>query len=216
MMGTMQLYQPPEWSRSGRGRELQFFATDAEVEEWLGHLSDDYAPYSAWVSRLVRRNGTYQRTLSCFPLDEWLRAHKDGGQDVPSLADQFFLHAAAVMPALPTDEAVARHANEWASLNGLVLVQHGATRAGRQLASRVAVTDRIKNRSSGKVVSLKDRTVVFDALCKMIETELRFTSIQVFRDGHEEEDASQLMTAEAADLAAAGRFVRRPGRRIDP
>jgi hypothetical protein len=33
---TPELYDPVEWERAGRGSELQFFATDAEVKEWLG------------------------------------------------------------------------------------------------------------------------------------------------------------------------------------
>ena len=214
-MGTVQIYQPAEWSRAGRGRELQFFATDVEVQHWLGHLPEQYAPYTVWGSRLVKRERQYERALFCCPLDEWARAVAGVSEEGPSPPDQFFLHAAAVMPGLPTDDAAAQHANEWASLNGLVLVQHGSTRAGRKSASRVAVTDKIKNRMSGKVVSLGDRTVVFDALRTMVERELRFTSIQVFKDGHEEEDDSQLMTAEAAELAATGHFVRRPGRQID-
>lgn len=214
-MGTPQIYDPAEWSRVGRGRELQFFATDAEVLKWFDMLPEEYAPYTIWGSRLLQRNGEHERVLFSYPLEKWRDALGCGRPVGSPAPKQFFLHAAELMPPLPADEEAASRANEWASLNGLVLVQHGATRAGRQLASRISVTDKIKNRSSGEVVSLKSRTVIFDALRTMIELDLRFTSMQVFGDGHEEEDGLQLMTTEAAQLAAEGHFIRRPGRRVD-
>jgi hypothetical protein len=207
-MAAPQIYHPTDWSRAGRGRELQFFATDRELLTWFDALPDENAPYTIWGSRLVRRDIEHERVLFRYSLEEWTHALAAGWPD------QFFLHAAKLISPLPVDEEAAPRANEWGSLNGLVLVQHGSTRAGKRLASRIAVTDKIRNRSSGKTVSIKERALVFDALRTMIETDLCFTSIQVFRDGHEEEDNVQLMTAEAAQLAAEGYFIRRPGRRI--
>jgi hypothetical protein len=207
-MAASQIYHPTDWSRAGRGRELQFFATDGELLTWLDALPDEYAPYTMWGSRLVRRDIEHERVLFRYSLKEWTHAL------AASRPSQFFLHAANLIPPLPENKETAQRANEWGSLNGLVLVQHGSTRAGKRLASRIAVTDKIRNRSSGKIVSLQERAIVFDVLRAMIETNLCFTSIQVFGDGHEEEDNVQLMTTEAARLAAAGYFVRRPGRQL--
>lgn len=206
-MGTPQVYDPAEWSRAGRGRELQFFATDADVRRWLDHLPDQYAPYMTWGSRLVKRAGDYGPMLFCYPLNQW-------GRGVVETPEQFFLHTSALMPPLPKHAETAQSANEWASLNGLVLVQHGASREGKRLESRLAVTDKIKNRVTGNIVSLRDRAVVFDTLRMMVKSDLCFTSIQVFKDGHEEEDDTQMMTADAAELAAKGYFVRRAGRPV--
>ena len=209
MVMRTQIYDPAEWCRAGRGLELQFYATDTEVQQWLGSLPTRYGPYTVWGSRLTKQNNKYRRVTFSYSLDEWLRV-----PDSTATPDQFFLHAEALMPKLPLGDNVAQHANEWASLNGLVLVQHGATRSGQQLVSRISMTDRIRNRSTGELKSLKDRTALFGTLRKMIEGQLCFTTVQVFKDGHEEEDRVQLMTAAAADLAGAGFFVRRPDRRL--
>jgi hypothetical protein len=214
-MGTNQIYDPATWSRAGRGRELQFFATDDEVQHWISQLPGEYGPYSIWGTHLEKHEHGYERTLFLHPLTERARALVTPSMDGSSPPEQFFVHAAAIMPELPTHRDAARSANEWGTLNGLVLVQHGSTRAGRRLVSRIAVADKLKNRESGKVVSLKDRNVVFDALRAMIEGRLCFTTIQVFKDGHEEEDGSLLMTLKAAKLARRGYFVRKAGRRLD-
>lgn len=206
------IYNPIEWFRAGRGRELQFFATDSEVRQWFHDLPGHYAPYSIWGARLVQRYGEHVREAFSYPLEQWLRALVGETTHVPSMPEQYFLRAEALIPPLPLDDVVAQHANEWASVNGLVLVQHGAARSGRRLASRIAVTDKIKNRSTGEVLSLKDRAAVFDSLQTKIRSHLRYTTIQIFKDGHEEEDRVQLMTEAAAELARTGFFARMPGR----
>jgi hypothetical protein len=212
MTTRVTIYNPMEWSRVGRGRELQFFATDSEVRQWFHELPEHYAPYSIWGARLLQRNRDHMREAFSYPLEQWLCALVGDKTHVPSMPEQFFLRAEALIPPLPLDDVVAQHANDWASGNGLVLVQHGAARSGRRLASRIAITDKIKNRSTGEVRSLKDRAAVFDSLQMKIRSHLRYTTIQVFKDGHEEEDSVQLMTEAAAELARTGFFARMPGR----
>jgi hypothetical protein len=40
-----QTYDPSEWQRQGRGKELQFFATDDEVRGYLKGLPPQHGPY---------------------------------------------------------------------------------------------------------------------------------------------------------------------------
>lgn len=212
-MSAPQLYNPAEWSRSGRGRELQFFAADSDMYKWLNALPEQYAPYTIQGSRLTKHSDNKYRHVSfCYQLSEW-----GGEMGTPigsSVLDEFFLHSAMLMPQLPLEDGVIERANDWAPLNGLTLIQHGAKRSGLQLESRIATVTKIQNRRTGKKVALQDRNAIFDVLHKMIKKELCFSSIQVFKDGHEEESSLQMMTADAAQLAAEGYFVRRPGRRL--
>jgi hypothetical protein len=215
MSTRVTLHSPIEWTRVGRGRELQFFSTDFEVRQWFHDLPGHYAPYSIWGTRLAQRNREHVREAFSIPLEQWLCALAEDTVHASSMPEQCFLRAEALIPSLPQSEEVVQHANEWASVNGLVLVQHGAARSGRRLASRIAVTDKIKNRSTGEMRPLKDRSAVFDFLQMKIRTHLRYTTIQVFKDGHEEEDRVQLMTEAAAELARAGFFARMPCRLLD-
>jgi hypothetical protein len=184
------------------------------MHQWLSDMPRQFGPYSIYGSWLVKRNRKHQRVLFNYQLGEYLDLLSGKASRITRPTHQFFLHAAAVMPIISLDDAVGQE-NDFASVNALVLIQHGAFRSGRQLPSRIAVTDEIRNKESGEVLQLKDRAVVFDTLRDMVKSKLCFNSIQVFRDGHEEEDDTELMTAEAAELAVSGHFVRRPGRPID-
>jgi hypothetical protein len=105
-------YDPAAWLNT-KSRELQFFATDAEVADWLRHLPNELGPYTM-------------------------------------------------------------------------------TKAER----------------------LTSQARVFDLLEEEIRPRLRFAAIQVFADGHEEEDRTQRITEAAAADAREGRFDRKLGRRL--
>jgi len=213
-MSRSPLYSPVEWSRSGHGREIQFFATDCEVRQWFDQLPEEYGPYCIWGTRLIREKHKHVRELFSNPLEDWLRALGGDLSTNLNVPTQFFLRSETLHPTLPIDESVRDRANQWASVNGLVLVQHRAQRGGRRLASRIAVTDEIKKCSTGEKRSLASRAVVFDTLKNAIRRDLKYTTIQMFKDGHKEEDGVQLMSEGAAKLARQGYFARIPGRPI--
>lgn len=204
------LYTPDNWHRSGRGAELQFFATDEEVRRWLESLPTKFGRctllYESQSDRAPAK-GSYQ----VCPLDDWLRSLSGSETSRAIPFSQFFLQAEALTPVIPHIGKTFTDVNALAVINGLMLVQHGATRSGRRLASRVAVARSITNNVTGEVRDLSDRTLIFDELRRRIRKALAHTSLQVFRDGHEEEDRVQMMTDAAADLARTGFFSRKPG-----
>jgi hypothetical protein len=198
-----QTYDVDEWQRHGRGRELQFFATDDEVRDYLKSLPPEFGPYDLVGSRLVSKGRAYEPEPYVVSIDDFI---DNLGE---SAVSQAWVRPAAILPAISLEKVAV---DAWCSVNGLVLLQHGGWRRERKReASRIAVVDRIVNARSGAVVGLVRQAAVFDALKKRIKRDLKFTSVHTFRDGHEEESSLQLMTAAAADLARRGYFEARPG-----
>jgi hypothetical protein len=69
----MDIYDPNEWRRRGRGRELQFFATDKEIVQFFQALPTEWGPYYILTIEPVAKNGHRYRYGSFVnSLDEWL------------------------------------------------------------------------------------------------------------------------------------------------
>jgi hypothetical protein len=163
-----QAHDPKDWQRYGRGQELQFYATDEEVARYLTELPSEFGPYRTVVSRLVVEGGRSRQEFEI-----------GSGPSVAStivgssqLADQW-LHGAAVAPALPKTLSI-----DWCVVNGLVLLQHGATRGDKRLVSRIAIIDKIVNKSSGETVRLAKQLGLFKAIAKRLRRDLRYASVE--------------------------------------
>lgn len=203
---NLRLYDPNEWRRVG-GRDLQFFATDDELQAYLHDLAPEFGPYDTLGEDLVE-NPTgprpYRREFFVAPIDEHFEKLRLGRR-IPM---NIFIRPTALVPVLPVRE-IGMEA--WCVVNGLILLQHGLTREGKREASRIAISDKIVN-EAGERVELKPQRGIFESLRKWIKKDLAYASILVSRDGHEEESTLQSMTAAAAQLAREGFFDRRPGR----
>lgn len=204
----MELYTPDQWDRHGLGRELQFFSTDNEMARYLGDLPQQLGPYTILGARPVLVTGGYQQQRFAGPLHDWLKAMTEGEQGTPT---DFWVRAAAIMPDIP---AMVVEVDKWCAVNGFILVQHGAQRKNKRLVSRIAIVNKIIETATRKVVRMEPQQRLFEVLTSRIQRDLKYTTIHVFKDGHEEESHLPLMTAAAASLALSGFFSEKAGRPI--
>jgi hypothetical protein len=209
------IYDVDQWCRVGRGKELQFFATDSEVQEWLLRcLPSANRPYSLVGEDLIpfdKRH--YAPKPFRFELSEFPQCVYRSTGDTRF---NFWIHSDRLTPGLRLDQRASPGAI--CSLNGLLLLQHGSCLDGRRDASRIAIVDRVQHAITGETRHYYDYLVVFKHLRKIIRRALIYSSMQTFADGHIEEDTSlQLMTDGAVRSHHAGfRFTNEPGRRIRP
>ena len=210
MHSPLNIYGVDRWTRFGRGKELQFFATDAEVENWLiTSLPAIYGPYQLIGCDLIKENGAFVEypfrcDISCF------RKCRQGKNNGPRY--EFWIHSEALTPGLSFEFGSRMCA--LCALNGLVLIQHGFLHRGRKDASRIAVVDTIRDSETMEIKHHRDYDQVFRSLFKVIKKSLVYSSIQRFADGHEEEDTRiERMTIGAAQEYEAGvAMTKRPGR----
>jgi hypothetical protein len=203
---TKDIRSAREWRRVGRGRELQFFALDDEVVEFLAALPEQEGPYGLLGTHKVKSGIQYEeRTveLSANQLPDAVR----------SCIWQFWLLPKTLFPVLSfCGEA---EADAVRSLNGLILLQHGMARKDKRDASRIAIVDCVQHSGTGHIVCHDAQLRMFEMLEKRIRQSLCFSTIHTFADGHEEEDSRlQLMTRKAAEKAREGFFSRRPGHEL--
>lgn len=201
-----EVLSPQEWERAGRGREIQFFATDEDVAGWLACLPEEFEPYVVVASAGRELVGGRQQVFSLEEFTDALRRRSR------LMSYEFALGSARLTVGL---ESHARsHPLEWLYLSGLLLLQHGLLReGGAQDASRVAMIDRVRSRRSGETRSHSEYRRLFRTLEAAIEADLRFRVVRLLADGGREEHDYQRWTARAADAYARGvQFYRaRPG-----
>jgi hypothetical protein len=179
--------------RVGHGKELQFFAADFELESYLRGLGQ--------ARLLVSDGGDKSPCLLVNSLSGELERGRWQFWLVPDGLE---------VPAPPLDAVTC-------SLHGCVLLQHGMMRKGGQReASRIAVVDKVRKSDTGAIIKNELGVRLFNQLARMIKKDLTHTTIQVFRDGHEEEDARlQLMTRGAVEAWRNGfAFTRKPGKAL--
>ena len=67
------------WERVGRGKGLQFFATDEEMQGWVADCPPErYRPYYLVGSDLVREGGSYVQRPFRYPSDELILCLREG------------------------------------------------------------------------------------------------------------------------------------------
>lgn len=206
-----------DWQRAGRGRVLQFFATDEEVQRWLiAALPSEYAPYLLIGVDLVKEGRIFvEKPFQC---------------EVSSLLDcmqlgieprfKFWIWSKVLIPNPPLK--TERQLSRWLSFNGLVLLQHGRTITdktdpSRQVcrsASSIGMVDKVVNIRTGETRQFEGYLKIYKKIHKAISKSLMYSSIVRFRDGHEEEDTQlQLMTEGAVQSYNKGfPFINKPGR----
>jgi hypothetical protein len=194
------------WRRHGRGRELQFFATDDEMLDYLGSAPPDLGPYDIVGTRLVREGKEYARRMFAMTIAEYGAALSER-----AAPNQFFLRSRTLAPELPSDPI---EMDRRFGLCGAVVVQHGFRRGDKRDASRISVVTSIVSDATGAVRRLSEQERLFEALRKRIRKDLRYLSIQVLADGTEIEDDLAKMTEAAAEEGRRGELTRRPGRLV--
>jgi hypothetical protein len=189
------LLNPEEWRRRGRGRELQFLATDAEVQSWLVRARDelrvDFSLVGADALRETQRTATRRRFS--FPVDAMVNSlDGPGGRRINLwLIDQ--AHCGRF------DKVEAGDLDRVCSTKGQVLVQPVIQLAdGGVEPGRFAVATEVVNGSCESIRHVGAERV-FDVLRRNAMRDLVHRTIIRLGDGSEVHDPAVRMTREAAN-----------------
>ena len=176
------------WYRVG-GHRLQFYATDAEIAEWLLEmLPATFGPYS--VIGREWHDGRWEPFE--YPLDKIVsafQAHRG--------AVNWWIRSEVLSPHVPAGDDT-RH-----SFGGLILVQLGSERNGRLLEASIAVVDRIRHEVTGEERRQPEYLRIFERLRRSMRKRLVVATSYTFPDGSVC-GTHWLMTARAADAHTRG------------
>jgi hypothetical protein len=202
------ILDPEDWDRLG-GREFQFFATDAEVRDWLVQaLPTKYAPYRLLGADVVSDGERYvQQPFRC-EIEELPSCIRRS----PPLRTNFWLWSEGLTPRLELHRG--ERVDAVCGLNGLVLLQQGGMRRERRDVSRIAILDKVGHRLTGEIVQHTGYLEVFQALRKRIKKAVCYTTVWLYPNGMEFEDDRLGPWTEGAvrEHEAGVLFVARPGR----
>jgi hypothetical protein len=204
------------WERVGRGRTLQFFATDEEVQGWLVHaLPPEYAPYHLVGVDIVKEDRLYVEQPFMCEISALLQCMQ--GLEEPRY--DFWIWSEILTSTLPLQGGA--WLTKFFSFNGLINLQHGSmirdysdpSRRICRAASSIGLVDRVRNLDTGEERHHEGYLRIYKALHKTIKKALVYSSIIRFPDGHEEEDTHLRMTEAAVHSCQAGfPFINAPGR----
>jgi hypothetical protein len=208
------------WRRKGRGRTLQFFATDNEVQHWLNNeLPVEYQPYKLVGADKVKTGRSYSEHPFVCDIEQFL----DCLYEADTHRFNFWIWSQSLSPELSLESGTSL--TGYLAFNGLVLVQHGSMirpRVPRDPAisryraeSAIGIVDTIQHRETGETLTHSAYLQIYIKLRKAIKQELVWTSIVEDSRGHKAETTLQMMTAGAVEAYAAGvPFINKPGRFI--
>jgi hypothetical protein len=174
------------WYRVG-GHRLQFYATDAEIAEWLQEmLPPESGPYS--IVGQEWQDGRWQPfEYALAAIDECFMHHRD---------NNLWIRSDVLSPGLTGDD------EKRLSFNGLMLVQLGSQRNGRLEEASIAIVDRIRHEATGRERRRPEYLRIFERLRRSMRQRLAVTTEYTFPDGSVSE--SWPMTARAADAHSRG------------
>jgi len=215
------MFQPSEhWQRSTRGKELQFFATDMEMQHWLlNSLPKEYEPYALVGIDVVKVGKIYRRVPFELSLPEFRLSLES------SHRHQFWIWSKSLTPDVESCLSHGDDLDALLSVNGLVSVRHGAKVVQRRIhgtvvgrdVSRISIVDQIHNTVTHNTYEHRDYLKVFMSLFNEIRPLLCYSTIHHFLDGTTTEEADfQTMTKAAFEQATNGEivFIHSPGRLI--
>ena len=209
------VYAVKEWRRLGRGRGLDFYATDDEVQRWLIEgLPAHSAPYTLVTIKTTGYRETYLEQGVEFGIEELKKAM----YELDKVRWQYWIRSKMITPEL---ELSPNRRLTWVlSFSGLVELQHGLYNKNRWVegrdASSIGIVDRVINDATGAMIEHKGYLKIFNALRKRVKKDLCYSSFWKYKDGSElEEFKLRLMTEGAVRAYEEGmKFVNRPGRRL--
>ena len=212
---------PDGWFRLGRGKSLQFFATDEEVQQWLNEaLPSEYAPYFLVSTDLVKEGKDYVQSPFQCDIADFLKCQRE---KAAKRRINFWIWSKILTPDLSL-----RHGT-WVtaalSLNGLVHLQHGSIFAPQKGAdpahtlyrdvSSIGLVHRVQHVETGEIRVYEDYLRVFEKLRRRIKKSLVYSSIMSIDGQKEELTDFPLMTEGAARSHETGvPFIYAPGQRI--
>lgn len=170
------------WYRVG-GHRLQFYATDAEIAEWLEEmLPPAFAPY-----RIVGQERAQPFEYPLDAINECFAHHRSAN---------LWIRSDILSPGLTGDDEVRL------SFNGLILVQLGSERHGRVEEASIAIVDRIRHEATGRERRRPEYLRIFERLRRSMRKRMVVKTAFTSADGSVGEHWP--MTARAADAHTRG------------
>jgi hypothetical protein len=204
---------PARWKRAGSGRELQFFATDEEVQSCLeSGLPPELGPWTVAAVDIVRSGRSFGRELFFCAPAEFSAAIAPPDRDRSS----FWIVSERLSPMLL--DVPADSFEDSANICGVPVLQHGVKFDGRHDASRLAIVDRVQHVDTGEARTHASYLRVFQSLCEALRALLVYSTVYTFPDGHaEKDDRNTLMSSGVAEGVRAGAlYTRNPGHLLEP
>ena len=203
---STRLKSSAEWHRVGRGRSLQFFATDSELSACLATgLPADLGPFELIATSKVKSEAGWSQAVRVAALTVITDESAKRGDW------EFLLWSRALFPNLDLPNV---NVADLVAANGFVVLQHGRLRHGLCEPSSIGVVDRVAS-DAGVVEEHVEQRRLFSSLKKAITEKLVYGSVIRFPDGRAEVDTKYVrMTEGAAGLAAAGVLSRGAGPRL--
>lgn len=196
------LLEPERLGRVGRGRQLEFYATDRDVETWLlESLPERLAPYTV-ITEQNRLDG--QRVVSTLREASLSDTMATAAAETIRLTHRFWIRSHALHPeridlSSVTDLSLLH-------LNGLPYLDHGARRPdGRLAASCLQHLPEVVDLRRGLKLAHDDYASVFRALRHRIRRSLTHLVTIQFPSGKTWTSESNLMTDDAAFSHEGGR-----------
>jgi hypothetical protein len=174
------------WFRVG-GHVLHFYATDAEIAEWLQEtLPPEFGPYS--IVGQEWHDGRWQPfEYPLTAIDECFMRHRSAN---------LWVRSDVLSPGLTGED------EKRLSFNGLINVQLGRQRNGRLDEASVGIVDRIRHEGTGRERRRPEYLRIFERLRRSMRKRLVVTTAYTFPDGSVSE--TWPMTARAADAHSRG------------
>lgn len=185
---------------------MQFYCADEELIYFLDEYAKEFGRQTVLWARLEKVDKRFEKYETLFDLKDCLSA------EVSRLARYGKGSGFLVVPEELAGLLKIEGRQENAFLvNGAMCVQHGRTRNGQRLSSRISIFSQVKNITTGDVQKLNQAFSRFDWMRSVVKRELCYKTIKKFPDGHQEELDDSLMTGRAAELAKMGFFDREVG-----
>lgn len=202
--GGRNFFRSSEWVRAGRGHELQFFALDEELDEWLADLSAaESGLLLAGFDLVESEPRQFRELLFVCPS---VRVTDCLVDPTGRRRNNLWIAAERLTPRTALGAATGQ---KDLAVNGLILVQPGSTRKGLVDASRIAIVEKIENMRTGELHAHVEHMKLFNALARRIRANL------VLKTKSRQPNAlasTPRMTARAGAAAGAGQvaFIREP------
>ena len=191
----MLIYPYDKWDRYGRGRGIDFFATDEELYEFLDKtLPKEFEPYTLVWSKPIKEGRDYQYEQNENELTQFIELRSQG-------LWMFFIRSKVLTPEI-FQATTALPDGAW-GLNGLINIQQGRkSKKGLEFSS-ISLVDKIQNVETGEIVTHDEYLAIFNKLKKTLRKQLRYTSKKKRPDGTIEESKTILMTKGYAEFCRA-------------
>lgn len=188
-----------DWARYSRGRGIDFYATDEEVESVLKEcLLPRYAPYLLVGSSSVKEGAKYIQKPFSFEVEQFSELRRRGEW-------HFFFRSMKITPEMRF--SYGEDVSAIMSLSGLVHLQHGSMNGKRWSASSIGIVDKVENTQTHELMLHKEYLEVFYALKKGIRKLLLYPTVKMYSDGRVFKSKSVLMSQRMAEKYRKGEIL---------